>query len=338
MPGPRLPQRIRKIIEADATPRISRLRTACVIIVSAFTCAAFAAGVPSRSQSTPDWEKSAGGKMSFDVGSVKQDTAEPDAQNTVSNVGLDSQGFFTPTGGLFSSANHPLMAYLVFAYKLTRDQVHDLPSQLPKWATTDRWDINARATSNPTKDQYRLMMQSLLADRFNLVVHFETRQLPVLALVLQKSGKLGLRLQPHPAGVPCPTSPTAGWPVPTVTGGFPKPCDSVMWGPAQTPGQFYMGARNVPIAMIAAALSFQPAAAIDRAVIDQTGLTGNFDFTLQFSPPVALETRSGEIYQPDEEGNTFAGALKDQLGLRLISTTGPVSAVVIDHIQEPTPN
>jgi len=340
MPGVRLPERMGKILEGVAHRRVSRLRVVCGVAACAALCGAFAAVTLTRAQTARrDWERAAGGKMSFEVASVKQDTADPDEQNTYSNVGLDSQGFFTPTGGLFASANHPLTAYIIFAYKLTRDQVHDLSSRLPKWASTGRWDINARAAANPTKDQYRLMMQSLLADRFKMSAHFETQQRPVLALVTQNNGKLGPRLQPHPAGVPCPTTiPVSGWPVPTVSGGFPKPCGSVMWGPAPVPGQFYMGARDVPMAMIASALSFQPSAAVDRIVVDESRLTGNFDFTLQFSPPIALETRSGEIYEPDQDGSTFVGALREQLGLKLVSTTAPVSEIVIDHIEEPTAN
>jgi uncharacterized protein (TIGR03435 family) len=339
MPGPRLPHRIRKITDAAPIVRISSARAASLIAVCITVCSVFF-GVTMRAQSsgTLAWEKVAGGKMSFEAASIKLDTAEPDEQNTYSNVLLDSQGFFTPTGGLFRSGNRPLTAYIAFAYKLTRDQLHDLSSRLPKWVSTQRWDIDGRAAGNPTKDQYRLMMQSLLAARFNMAVHFETQRRPALALKLQNSGKLGPRLQPHRADVPCSTVASGGWPVQTVADGFPKPCGSVMWGPAATQGQFYMGARDVPMAMIANALSFQPAAAVDRTVVDETGLAGNFDFTLRFSPPMALETRSGDVYEPDPEGASFTGALKQQLGLTLSSTTAPVSEIVIDHIEEPTPN
>lgn len=99
-----------------------------------------------------------------------------------------------------------------------------------------------------------------------------------------------------------------------------------------------MSASNVPVAAIAEALSFQPAAATDRTVIDQTGLAGNFDFTLEFSPAVAVQTRGGDVYQPEQDGTGFISALKDQLGLKLLSTTGPIDVLVIDHIEEPTPN
>lgn len=341
MPGPRLPERVRQIVDGASVPPISRCRAACIAMACVAVSAGFFIVTLARAQSSAqrDWEKAAGGKMAFEVASVKRDMADASPNTVHSDIGLDSGGFFTPTGGLFSASNFSLAGYLNFAYKLTRGQVRDLSSELPKWASADRWDVDARANGNPTKDQYRLMMQGLLADRFKLAVHFETRQLPVLALEVEKNSKLGPRLQAHPVGVPCPTDMASnGWPVPTVANGFPKPCGSVMWGPASVPGDFYMGARDVPIAMIASALSFQPATTVDRPVIDETGLAGNFDFTLQFSSATAIQTRAGDVYEPDEEGSAFVGALKDQLGLKLVSTTGPVEVLVIDHVEEPTAN
>jgi uncharacterized protein (TIGR03435 family) len=85
--------------------------------------------------------------------------------------------------------------------------------KLPKWTSTEYFDIQARAVGSPTKDQLRLMMQSLLAERFRLAIHNETRQLPVFALVLVKSGKTGPHLQAHAADDSCPTvfPPEAAW-------------------------------------------------------------------------------------------------------------------------------
>jgi len=76
---------------------------------------------------------------------------------------------------------------------------------LPKWLATERFAIEARVDGegNPTKDQMRLMMQSLLADRFKLAVHFETEEVPVFALTLLKPGKLGPKLRLHADGPPC---------------------------------------------------------------------------------------------------------------------------------------
>ena len=80
---------------------------------------------------------------------------------------------------------------------------------------------------------------------------------------------------------------------------------------------------------------------IDRPVLDKTGLTGTFDFIIEFTP-AARPPRPGAGIQPDESGDesgpTFVEALKDQLGLKLVPETGPVNVLIIDHIEEPTPN
>ena len=78
--------------------------------------------------------------------------------------------------------------------------------QLPEWVTTERFDIQARAEKNPGKDEMRLMMRSLLADRFKLAVHYETLQVPLFAIVLAKPGKTGPQLQLHPIDTSCPTT------------------------------------------------------------------------------------------------------------------------------------
>jgi hypothetical protein len=148
-----------------------------------------------QSPPVPKWQIAAGGKMAFDVASVKQNTAGQPERN--SNISFGASDVFTPTGGLLSASNIPLIQYIIFAYKITADGAQAVTSQLPKWASTDRYDIQARAAeSNPTKDQMRLMMQSLLSDRFKLAIHYETRQLPVFALVLDKAGENGEPLFP----------------------------------------------------------------------------------------------------------------------------------------------
>jgi uncharacterized protein (TIGR03435 family) len=101
--------------------------------------------------------------------------------------------------------NVPLAEYIKFAYKLsmTQDQVASMLAGLPKCVTVERFVIQARATGNPTKDQMGLMMQSPLAERFKLVVHFEKRDVPVLAMRLINLGKPGPELRPYADGPPC---------------------------------------------------------------------------------------------------------------------------------------
>jgi uncharacterized protein (TIGR03435 family) len=151
-----------------------------VVAVALAATAAFAVLAVAAQQRVPQWQIDAGGKMTFDVASVKPNNS---GSQPTSNIPLDSMDLFTPTGGLFSATDFPLLEYAKIAYKLTPEQSQAFQSQLPKLANTFRYDIEAHASVNPTKDQFRLMMQALLADRFKLAVHFETRQLPVFALV-----------------------------------------------------------------------------------------------------------------------------------------------------------
>ena len=342
MPGPRLPQRVRAIIEAAPIARISWVRAGLLIATCALVCAVFMAGVLAEPQSpAPAWEEAAGGKMSFSIASVKPDKAPQDINHTHSNVDLTPQPGFTPTGGLFSATNYPLTIYMWFAYKLTTEQVTALRDQLPKWALTTGYDVDARAAGNPTKDQYRLMMQSLLADRFKLAVHFEQRQSPVLALTLDKAGKLGPNLRKHDPGVPCTAAtPAAGltFSPATVAGGFPRACGQFMLLAPPTTG-LRGGARDVSMQVIASLFSDNPVLGLSQPVVDKTGLTGTFDFVIDFAPQITGPLPPGVDYHPDPNAPTFLEALKDQLGLKLESgQTAPIDSPVIDHIEEPTPN
>src|ERR1700689_1706231 len=105
---------------------------------------------PAVQRPTPQWQIDAGGKMEFDVSSVKQNTAPQTAQTVHANVPLTSQDDFAPTGGLLSAANWHLFAYMRFAFKPTPGQDRAVIAQLPKWANDNRYDIQARASGNPT--------------------------------------------------------------------------------------------------------------------------------------------------------------------------------------------
>jgi uncharacterized protein (TIGR03435 family) len=306
-------------------------------VIAASLGAQSAPGQAPTAQLPPQWQIDAGGKQAFDVASVEQDTADPSTART--NVPLGPTNVSTPSGGLLAAVNIPLVTYISFAYKLTGNQSQSLQSQLPKWATTERFDIQAKAEGNPTKDQMRLMMQALLADRFKLAVHNETRQLPVFGLVLVKPGKTGPQLQAHPDDAPCSTvqAPPSSAPAPpaTVAGGFPALCGSPLYMPSSVPGRTRVAARNVTIGMLAGTMT--GFGNLDRHVLDQTGLKGNFDWIIEWTPQFNGPVPPGAP-QPDESGPTFLEALRDQLGLKLDSQTGPVDIMVIDHIEEPSPN
>jgi len=147
------------------------------------------------------WQAAAGGSMAFEVASVRQ--IDPGMPWPGNRFEINAQDDFAPTNGVFR-ANARLMMYLIFAYKITDTSQYDaLAAQLPKWANADQFVIEARAAGNPSKNQYRLMMQSLLADRFGLELHVVDKVLPVYALVQTKPGRLGPGLQPHPDNAPC---------------------------------------------------------------------------------------------------------------------------------------
>ena len=323
-----------------ATAAVAAL--AVPVIVGMPTAVVWSQATTTQSPSVPQWQIDAGGKMEFDVASVRQDTAAPSASTRNSNIPLGPQDAFSPTGGLLSSTNWPLSQYMVFAYKLTPSQFQAVQAALPKWANSDRYDIQARASGNPTKDQFRLMMQALLADRFKLAIHYETKQLPVMALELDKPGKLGPKIQQHPSDVPCSTAPlppgTAPGAMPTVAGGFPEPCGALAgWPSDNPPGRLRLGARNVPIAMLSTLID-NPATGIDRPVLDKTGLEGKYDFIMEFTPQFNGPLPPGETFTPDPSGPTFQEALKEQLGLKLESQTGPTEVFVLDHVEQPSEN
>ena len=294
-----------------------------------------------RWPAVPQWQIDAGGKIEFDVASVKQNKSDDPAN---SNVALGPGNYYSPTGGLFSATNIPLYAYIIFAYKATANQTLDLHTQVPEWVLSDRFDIQARVNGSPTKDQMRLMMQALLADRFKLAIHNETRQLPVFALVLSKPGKTGLQLQIHSNDIPCSTDPllpppsgSASAPSATVAGGFPTLCGGIQPMQPSAPGRVRMGGRNVTMGLIASTLAVMPDGP-DRPVLDQTGLSGTFDFTLECVRQPTGASPPGVDAQADASAPTFLEALKEQLGLKLESQTGPVDILVLDYVEEPSAN
>jgi uncharacterized protein (TIGR03435 family) len=304
-----------------------------VLIFAAAMIFALVGTTPCRAQtaaaSAPavDWETAAGGKQEFDVASVKQ-TVQPSYMDR-SNVPLGAQDSFTPSGGLFSTTGGRVVDYMVFAYKLTKAQRYEIADQLPKWANSNSYAIEARAAGNPTKDQYRLMMQALLANRFKLAFHYETKQMPVLALVMNKPGKLGPNLRLHPDREACSNDAGTQGPIATVDGGYPVLCGAFYQVAPKNPSHYVGGARNVPMSTVAESLT----QFIDGAmpVVDRTGLTGSYDFLIDF----ALAGGGDSL---DAIGPTFLDAVRDQLGLRFDNQVAPVDILVIDHVEEPSQN
>jgi bla regulator protein BlaR1 len=242
-------------------------------------------------------------------------------------------------GGRFS-VSFELVPYVAFAYKLSPGEVS---TSLPKAFPTETFEIEARAPGNPTKDQMRLMMQSLLADRFKLRVHFETHDGPVYALTLVRPGHTGPNLRPHAEGPACPDFEMPAPLQPILprksVDVFPPVCSS-----AQTEGTregTLVGGRDVTMETIAAAMIHgygSLVGEVDRPVVDQTGLKGRYDYTLQLPPGTLSFSVAPPAPPADPTGTPFLDALRKQLGLKLVSSKGPIRKLVIDHAEPPSAN
>jgi uncharacterized protein (TIGR03435 family) len=280
-----------------------------------------------------------GEKLSFDVASVRQNKSgsPPNGDKPSSNVPLGPGNVYSATGGLVSIKNYTLLSYITFAYKMTDGQLEAFRGMAPDWVINDRFNIQARTEKNDvTKDQLRLMMRSLIAERFNLSVHYETRQISVYGLQMVRSGTMGPKLQSHPADSLCPTTlpakATASTPAPTETiaGGFPTTCGGIVLLPASAPHRYNIGGRSISMSLLANSLTGW--GSLGRPVIDKTGLQGTYDFTLEFTPEPSLGSSTSSDTAADFDGPTFQEALKKQLGLRIESQKGEVQVIVLDHI------
>jgi uncharacterized protein (TIGR03435 family) len=229
----------------------------------------------------------------FEVASVKPNTSR------VSNAVPASRA-----NGSYSASNVALKSVIANAYEVRIFQIEGGPD----WLTSERFDIIARGREG-TPDRLRpAMLRTLLAERFKLAAHFETREQQVYALVLARSdGRLGLQLKPSP---------------PSASGATPGPVmTSVDNGVARIQGS------RVPLDNFALVLA---SSVFSRRVIDRTGLGGQFDLDLRFTP------ESSPAVAP--EFPSIFTAVQEQLGLRLQSERGPVPVLVIDSVQRPTPD
>ena len=244
----------------------------------------------------------------------------------------------------FKAVNTPLLTLISFAYKITTSQRDVFRASLPEWVMTERYNVEARTDNqNVTKDQMRLMMQSLLAERLHLKVHRETREVTVSAVELVKPGTLGPHLRQHPADEPCSTiapptdrpNPDAAPPAPrTVEGGYPTICGGFANMEPEVEGHRREGSRNMPMATIVTA--FSGLGNLGHPAVDRTGVTGNFDFVIEFRQAFLRDT--GMENDPTIPGPSFSEALKSQLGLKLEPAKAPIEFVIVDHVEHPTEN
>jgi uncharacterized protein (TIGR03435 family) len=284
-------------------------------------------------------------KLEFDIISIHQNKSGVPwnaGDKQTMNVPYGPDDNYVETHGTLSAKNYPLLNLIVFAYKVPTAQGEALIHSLPDWAVTDGFDIEARTEDrNVSKDDMRLMMRSLLADRFHLVIHTETRQVSEYVAELIKPGKLGPQIQPHPADQPC--SPVyvqpknGGPPVPPpdphlFASNFPLRCGTYGPAPVAAPYLKGEGSRNISMTMIVN--TFTGLGQLGRPVVDQTGLTGNYDWYISFLP----EYPPGAQLPPDMSGPSFVEAIKAQLGIKLVPQKGPYDYLIVDHVQHPTEN
>ncbi|WP_047492295.1 M56 family metallopeptidase [Terriglobus sp. TAA 43] len=295
-------------------------------------------GLVQATKATPTWEEAAGSKMEFAVASIRLDKSGVFKPPSIPIGPDNSLGKDGPVAaGLFTADFH-VGDYISFAYKLNADQRKQMYASLPTWAATENFEIHARSElAHPTKDQLRLMMQSLLADRFKLTFHQETRQLSVFALTEIEPGKIGPNLIDHAEGPPCdaPSLPVDGSTSVPVKA-WPPSCG--LYVAHMTSGQiFEVGSRDTTMDLVASSLS--SLGQLERPMIDGTGLTGRFDFILRWTPsPSSPILPPGTTLSPDAEGTTFTEALKDQLGMKLKPTKSPMQILVVDHLERPSEN
>jgi bla regulator protein blaR1 len=209
----------------------------------------------------------------------------------------------------------------------------------PAWIKTNRYDIEAKVAPEDAPrlkdlkaEQRNAMMLQLLVDRFNLKYHHEQRELPMYAMVVAKGG---LKMKPTQADPPGKTAPDDNGP-PTGTGPRPPMGKHMLM---MNPG--HLESTGASTDMLAHIFSRQ----LQRTVVDKTGLSGEYDFTLDYTPDnMPMPPHGGADggpkpeSPPDQGGPSIFTAVEEQLGLKLEATKGMVDVIVIDHIDLPTEN
>ena len=278
-----------------------------------------------------------GQRLSFDLASVHEAKAgsRPGGEEAETNVPLGPGNVYSPTGGQLNARNVPLIQLVSFAYRMTGSQQSAFSEMAPAWAREVRYDVKARTDkADVTKDELRLMVRSLLAERFSLAVHYETRTMAVYSMQFVKPATPGPRLRPHEGGS-CSkdfqnNSPDLPQPEATEDG-YPTVCGGLLLLPSSTAMHYRIGARDIPINTVATSLTSW--GDLGRPVVNETGFSGNVDFTLDFIPR-RVETGAGT---EGEEPN-FLEALRKQLGVKLESEKKPVQVLILDRIEHLTDN
>ena len=267
----------------------------------------------------------------FEVASIKPNTS-----------GTNQRQVNWEPNGRFTAINVPLDNLIRFAYAEPGPEglLGPLPANRLAGAKTwvggatalqsDKFDVIATTDAGASPEQVFLMLRALLAERFKLVVHRETKDRPIYALVIaRKDGRLGSRLRP--SNVDCSAVPSDSPTASAAAGGFvAEPCKGLRNVPGKATG------RAVTIPTLARLMSGW----VDdhRPVEDRTGLTGNFDIDLDWTPDRPLPADAPALPATDSNGAGLFTALQEQLGLKVESTKNSIDMLVVDHAEHPTEN
>ncbi len=291
------------------------------------------ASLLSAQSPAPQWQLDAGANLSFEVASIRPASSN---RNTPTNLDLDPSDYFRYTGGPIT-ASGTLINYLIFAYRIQdRSQADFIYAHLPAW-TQQEYTLRATAAPNSTKDQLRLMMQSLLAERFHLKLHTELREQPIYALVLDEkpSRRPAPGLNPAPDDGLCAKPFDQPKPPPRPTS-LSRSCQLFILRNGDL-RQAHMD--DYSLDQIAGNLVLASLGALDpRPVLNRTGLNGYYDFTVEFLPPSKHDGTSTPEAPLETPGATFEDALKQQAGLKLLKQTGPAPVYIIDRVEPPSEN
>ena len=270
----------------------------------AIIIAAVAGAAAQERQSAPE--------PAFEVTSVK-----PNADDTVSEaIALQPNGSVRFTG-------FRVRTLITMAYRSDGIQRFDQLIGAPSWIAVDRFDIVGKAADASGQqgagaNRLPAMLRALLRDRFRLRIHSETRNLPAFALVLaRRDAKPGPQFRQSTARCPTTDAPATD-------------ADPDRWCGIRAGGGVITG-RSVSAAQLAGNLSGYPE--VDRFVTDRTGLTGRYDFRLEYSPAF-VEPRDAVV----NTGPSLFTALTEQLGLTLQPETAVLPVLIIDNIDRPVPD
>ena len=280
--------------------------------------------VAATTNNTPPTPAATANVPKYDVASIKPYKADDGRVRIM----------LTPDG--VSLQGVPMRLLLPQAFGVEEDRILGEPA----WVRSNRYNIEAKVEPDNAPrlkdlkvEQRNAMMLQLLVDRFNLKYHYEKRELPMYALVVAKDGLKMKQTKPDQ------DDPGANTPRP---GDAPGPGDG---RPPQgrrmmTMNPGHLESTGTSIDMLTHVLSRQ----LGRTVVDKTGLTGEYDFTLDYTPdnmpmpPHGAPEGGPKPEQPDQGGPSIFTAVEEQLGLKLEATKGMVDVIVIDHIDLPTEN